>query len=336
MLRYLPTPTDPQILNSFHTLDDAAVYRLDENTALVQTVDYITPIVDDPYDYGAIAAANALSDIYAMGARPIIALNLVGYPVKTLPMSTLGEILRGGADKVVEAGASLLGGHSIEDHEPKYGLTVSGLVPPDRVITKRGAQPGDLLVLTKPLGIGVITTGIDRQLVDDETAQEATDWMLKLNQEASEAMQIISPLTGFGTGPSSGLSTGVHAATDVTGFGLLGHLHEMLSSSSIGASIELSKVPILSAAWELAAQDCFPEGSHNNHRYLVDFVDYNASISREGALLLCDAQTSGGLLMAVSPDKADDLLTALEGTLTPGTLIGEFVSENPGRIQVMN
>ena len=245
MLRYLPTPDDPNILNGFHTLDDAAVYRLDADTALVQTVDYITPIVDDPYTFGAIAAANALSDIYAMGARPILALNVVGYPIKTLPMSVLGEILRGGAEKVIEAGASLLGGHSIEDHEPKYGLTVSGLVHPDKVITKRGAQPGDLLVLTKPLGIGIITTGIDRQLADDETAQEVIDWMLKLNREASEAMQQIGPSAKLRTGPSTGLRTGVRAATDVTGFGLLGHLQEMVAAGEVGARVVLEQVPVL-------------------------------------------------------------------------------------------
>lgn len=318
MLRYLPAPTDPNILNGFHTLDDAAVYRLSGDLALVQTVDYITPIVDDPYTFGAIAAANALSDIYAMGARPILALNLVGYPVKTLPMSTLGEILRGGAEKVVEAGASLLGGHSIEDHEPKYGLSVSGLVHPDRVITKRGARPGDLLVLTKPLGIGVITTGIDRQLVDEAAAQQAVDWMLKLNREASEVMQTIA----------------VHAATDVTGFGLLGHLHEMLSGGGIGARVELGKVPILPAAWELAAQDCLPEGSLNNHRYLADFVDYESSISRAAELLLCDAQTSGGLLMAVPPERVAELLSALSATPTLGVVIGEITTEAPGRVRV--
>lgn len=319
VLRYLPTPDDPHVLNGFHTLDDAAVYRLDENTALVQTVDYITPIVDDPYTFGAIAAANALSDIYAMGAQPIIALNLVGYPVKTLPMSVLGEILHGGAEKVIEAGASLLGGHSIEDHEPKYGLSVSGLVHPERVIAKRGAQPGDLLVLTKPLGIGIITTGIDRQLVKDTTAQAAIAWMLKLNRGAAEVMQQV----------------GVHAATDVTGFGLLGHLHELVTASEVGAQVVLNQIPVLPAAWELVGQDCVPAGSHNNHRYAADFVDYGASISHEAELLLCDAQTSGGLLIAVSPQRVDDLLEALTGTPTPGTVIGEIIPEPVGRIQVM-
>ena len=286
----------------------------------MQTVDYITPIVDDPYTFGAIAAANALSDIYAMGAQPILALNLVGYPVKTLPMSVLGEILRGGADKVMEAGASLLGGHSIEDHEPKYGLTVSGLVHPDQVTTKRGARPRDVLVLTKPLGIGIITTGIDRQLVDGGITKEAVEWMLKLNRAASEAMQ----------------SVGVHAATDVTGFGLLGHLHEMVEASQVGARVMLSQVPILPAAWDLAGKDCVPEGSHNNHRYLSEFVDYSDSISYEEELVLCDAQTSGGLLIAISPEKVDVLLETLANTNTPGQVIGEIIAEPKGHIHVVH
>jgi selenide, water dikinase len=319
VLRYLPTPDDPHILNGFHTLDDAAVYRLDGHTALVQTVDYITPIVDDPFTFGAIAAANALSDIYAMGARPIIALNLVGYPVKTLPMSVLGEILRGGAAKVTEAGASLLGGHSIKDHEPKYGLSITGLVHPEQVITKQGAQPGDLLVLTKPLGIGIITTGIDRKMANDDAVQAAIHWMLKLNREAAEGMQQV----------------GVHAATDVTGFGLLGHLHEMVTASTVGAQIHLSQIPVIASAWELVEQDCVPEGSHNNHSHLADFMDYDTSISHAAELLLCDAQTSGGLLIAVSPQRADELLENLAQSPTPGVVIGKIISQPAGRIQVV-
>lgn len=306
-------------MNSFHSLDDAAVFRLSDDMALVQTVDYITPIVDDPYTFGAIAAANALSDVYAMGAQPILALNLVGYPVKTLPMSVLGEILRGGADKVMEAGASLLGGHSIEDHEPKYGLTVAGLVHPGRVVRKGGAQPGDVLILTKPLGLGIITTGIDRQLVSTAIAQEAIDWMLKLNRAASEAMQQV----------------GVHAATDVTGFGLLGHLHEMVTASGLGARLLLNQIPVFPSTWELVKQDCVPDGSHNNHRYLTDFVDYSPSITREEELVLCDAQTSGGLLIAVAPEQADTLLAALAQTPTLGTVVGEIVPGPKGRIQVI-
>lgn len=276
--------------------------------------------LDDLYTFGAIAAANALSDIYAMGAQPILALNLVGYPVKTLPMSALGEILRGGANKVVEAGAVLLGGHSIEDHEPKYGLTVAGLVHPEQVVSKGGAQPGNALILTKPLGLGIITTGIDRRLVSAETAQEAIEWMLKLNREASEAMQ----------------QMGVRAATDVTGFGLLGHLHEMVTASSTGACLLLNQIPVLPATWELVKRDCVPDGSHNNHRYLAEFVDYSPPVTSEAELVLCDAQTSGGLLIAVASERADSLLAALAQTPTPGTLIGKVVTEPRGRISVIS
>ncbi len=311
--------------------------------ALVQTVDYITPVVDDPYTFGAIAAANALSDVYAMGARPILALNLVGYPVKTLPMSLLGQILRGGADKVIEAGASLVGGHSIDDHEPKYGMAVTGLVHPDRVITKAGARPGDLLVLTKPLGIGIITTGIDRQLVDEETARRAVDVMLRLNRDAADAITS----TGLSTGLRLGHETlrqaqgrlfaeRVHACTDVTGFGLLGHLQEMVSASSVGARVGLSQVPVLEEAWDLAARDCVPDGSYNNHRYLAEFVRYDPTITRAQQLVLCDAQTSGGLLLSVPPRQTGALLAALQEARTPvAAVIGEVVDGPAGRIEVI-
>ncbi|MFQ5857737.1 MAG: selenide, water dikinase SelD, partial [Anaerolineae bacterium] len=262
-------------------------------------------------------------------------------PVKTLPMSLLGEILRGGADKLAEAGASLVGGHSIDDHEPKYGLAVTGLVHPDRVVTKAGARPGDALVLTKPLGIGIITTGIDRQWVNEETAQRAVDVMLRLNRDAADAM----------------LQVSVHACTDVTGFGLLGHLHEMLVSSSrrrtemlvssnrrriemldasgVGARIWLDRVPVLEEAWDLAARDCVPDGSHNNHRYLAEFVRCDPAVSRAQQLVLCDAQTSGGLLMAVPSERAEVLLAALVAARTPAAaMIGEIVEGPAGRIEV--
>ena len=304
---------------------------MSDDLALVQTVDYITPMVDDPYTFGAVAAANALSDVYAMGARPILALNLVGYPVKTLPLSQLGEILRGGADKLAEAGASLAGGHSIDDHEPKYGLAVTGLVHPDRIVTKAGARPGDRLVLTKPLGLGIITTGLDRQLVDGETIRRAVDVMLHLNRGAAEAM----------------LQVGVHACTDVTGFGLLGHLRELLVASGVGARLVLGQIPVLAEAWDLAARDCVPDGSHNNHRYLaapggapkgfppLDAVRYDPAITRAQQLVLCDAQTSGGLLMAVPPERAERLLDALRAAGTPAAaVIGEVVEGPPGSIEV--
>lgn len=320
MLRHLPLPTDPNILNGFEHGEDAAVYRLTAELALVQSVDYITPVVDDPYTFGAIAAANALSDLYAMGARPTLALNMVGYPVKSLPLSTLEEILRGGADKVVEAEASLIGGHSIDDHEPKYGLAVTGLVHPAQVIRNAGARPGDRLVLTKPLGLGIITTGLDRGLVNETTIDRAVTVMTTLNAGAAKAM----------------LAVGVHAATDVTGFGLLGHLHEMLTASGVGARVELNAVPVLDEAWELAAANCIPDGSHNNFRYLNSFVAWDEAVERSARMVLCDAQTSGGLLLAVAPARTDDLLAALREQATPvAVVIGEIVAdEPPGRITV--
>jgi len=282
-------------------------------------VDYITPVVDDPYAFGAVAAANALSDLYAMGAQPLLALNLVGFPVKTLPLSLLGEMLQGGADKVREAGAWLVGGHSIEDYEPKYGLVVAGLVHPDGIVGKRGARPGDRLVLTKPLGIGVITTGIDRGLVAEGTIARVTEVMTTLNRDAAEAMRQV----------------GVHAATDVTGFGLLGHLHEMLVVSGVGAQVWVERVPILEEAWDLVAHDCVPEGSHNNARYLQDTVDWEPGMSPEACLLLCDAQTSGGLLIAVPPERTPALLAALETARTlAAAVIGEVTDGPVGRIVV--
>jgi len=306
-------------LGGFASLDDAAVYRLRDDLALVLSVDYITPVVDDPYAFGAVAAANALSDLYAMGAQPLLALNLVGFPVKTLPLSLLGEILRGGADKVREAGAWLVGGHSIEDYEPKYGLVVAGLVHPQEMVHNRGARPGDRLVLTKPLGIGVITTGIDRGLVGEETIARVTKVMTTLNRGAADSMRQV----------------GVHAATDVTGFGLLGHLHEMLVASGVGARIWLDRVPVLEEAWDLAARDCVPEGSRNNARYLHDAVDWAPHVSPAARILLCDAQTSGGLLMAVPPERTDALLAALEAAQTPTVAVIGEVTEGPaGRIAI--
>ncbi|MEW5960316.1 MAG: selenide, water dikinase SelD, partial [Chloroflexota bacterium] len=291
-----------------------------DELAMVQSVDYITPVVDDPYSFGAIAAANALSDLYAMGARPTLALNLVAYPVKSLPLGVLEQILRGGADKVTEAGASLVGGHSVDDHEPKYGLAVTGLVQPDRVVRNTGARPGDRLILTKPLGLGIITTGIDRGLVNEVTMTRAVAVMTTLNAGAARAM----------------LAVGVHAATDVTGFGLLGHLREMLAASGVAARVWREAVPVLDEAWGLAAAGCVPDGSYNNFHYLESFVTWEERIERPARLVLCDAQTSGGLLLAVSPERTGDLLAALQEQATPtAAVIGEVVAEGPaGHITV--
>jgi len=278
-------------------------------------------VVDDPYTFGAVAAANALSDLYAMGARPLLALNLVGFPIKSLPASLLGEILRGGADKVVEAGAVLAGGHSIDDHEPKYGLAVTGLIHPDHIVTHGDARPGDVLVLTKPLGVGIITTGIDRGWVAGAIVDRVVEVMVTLNRGAAEAM----------------LEVGVHAATDVSGFGLLGHLHAMLNASRVGARVYLDRVPVLDEAWELAARECVPDGSYNNYRYLRDDVIWDAGIPVDAQVVLCDAQTSGGLLIAVPSERVDALVAALRERGTPAAaIIGEITdSDRVGQIVVV-
>lgn len=287
---------------------------------MVQTVDYITPIVDDPFAFGAIAAANALSDIYAMGARPVLALNLVGYPTKTLPLGMLSEILRGGAAKLAEAGVCLGGGHSIEDLEPKYGLAVTGVIHPKRIITNAGARPGDVLVLTKPLGLGLITTGIDRRLVNGEAIERVTAVMAQLNRAASEAMQ----------------AARVHACTDVSGFGLLGHLREMIQASGAGARVHWKAVPVLTEAWGLVEQDCVPDGTRNNLNYLADFVDWSPAVPPAARVVLCDAQTSGGLLMAVSPGRAEKLLKALRAAgVASAIMIGEIMAQPKGHIRVV-
>ena len=282
--------------------------------ALVETVDFITPVVDDPYAFGAIAAANALSDIYTMGAKPIIALSIVGFPTKSLPIGVLGEIMRGSGDKAAEAGVSIVGGHSVDDNEPKYGLCVTGLVHPQRFITNAGARPGDVLVLTKPLGTGIITTGIDRRLVSQEAVDRVMAVMASLNRGACQAI----------------VSVGVHACTDVTGFGLLGHLRTMARASRVGARVSLSQVPVLPETWDLAEAGIVPEGTHNNHRYLREDVSWDSAISREAQLVLCDAQTSGGLLIAVAPEKEEDLLAAMADEGVTAAVIGRIIEREAG------
>ncbi len=294
MLRHLPRPSDPNLLLGIGTDDDAAIYRLTDDLALVQTVDVFTPIVDDPYQFGMIAAANALSDVYAKGGRPLLALNIAGFPRK-LPLDILAEILRGGADKAAEAGVMIVGGHSIDDPEPKYGLAVTGLVHPLRFITNAGARPGDVIYLTKPLGIGVITTGIKQQKTPPDLAAEAVRVMGILNRAASEAM----------------LQVGVHAATDVTGYGLLGHLHEMAAASGVAVRVSAAAVPLLDGARDLAGQGAIAGGTARNLEWLTDKVRWAPEIEEVTRLLLADAQTSGGLLIAVAPERADALEVAL-------------------------
>jgi selenide, water dikinase len=321
-LRRLSPHDDSNILVGTETSDDAAVYRLDPERALVSTVDFITPVVDDPFVYGQIAAANSLSDIWAMGARPLFALNLVGFPPDLIPQEVLGAILEGGASKAAEAGIPIVGGHTVRDDEPKYGLAVNGLVHPDRVIRNRGAQPGDVLVLTKPLGIGIITTAIKRDLANEALMARAIEVMAALNRGAGEAI--------------AGL--GVSAATDVTGFGLLGHLHEVTAASGVGAEISFGRVPVIEGALRLAGQGCVPGGSQDNLAFLnqESAVGWDEKLDDAKRLVLADAQTSGGLLIAVPESKLQVLLDTLSsGASLASAVIGGITGPDPsGQITV--
>jgi len=312
--------TDPNVLVGITTADDAAVYRVSDDLAVVLTVDYFTPVVDDPYDFGRIAVTNSLSDIYAMGARPAIALNLVGFPVGTLPIEILEEILRGGVDQAQKAGISIVGGHSIDDPEPKYGLVVLGFIDPHRVMSNATARAGDVLLLTKPIGTGIISTAIKRGAARPEEIRRVTELMTTLNKEASEAMQKV----------------GANACTDVTGFGLLGHLHEMTSASRVGARIRLSDVPVIEGAREILAQNMVPGGTYRNLEFLegCGAVIWEGDLSEQDKLLLCDAQTAGGLLISVPEEKASQMEQELVRSGIPAARIGEMIDEPNRRIVI--
>lgn len=303
--------TDARVLVDASTGDDAAVYQLDETRALVATADFFTPIVDDPYDFGRIAAANALSDIYAMGARPLFALNLVGFPRKLLSEGILEEILRGGGDVAREAGIAIVGGHSIDDAEPKYGLSVVGEIEPARIVRNRGAAPGDVLVLTKPIGTGIIATALKNDHAPEAAIAAAVRSMTTLNRAASEAM----------------LETGVHAATDVTGFGLLGHLHEVVAASGVGARIHAVRVPLLDGARDLAEAGQLPGGTRRNFEDARAYASFAEDVPEWLRYLLCDAQTSGGLLIACPAARASQLVAGLERRATlSAAIVGEVVA----------
>jgi selenide,water dikinase len=318
VLRHLPTPSDPNLLVGISTCDDAGVYRLSSELALVQTVDFFTPIVDDPYAFGAIAAANALSDVYAMGGRPLTALNLLAYPVSALDPETVAQILRGGADKLHEAGVVVVGGHTIDDAEPKYGAAVTGTIHPQRIVTNAAAEPGDLLVLTKPLGTGIISTAIKAAQAPDDVVAAAVASMVRLNAAAGAAM----------------LEVGVHAATDVTGFGLLGHLREMLAASGVGAELHAAAVPVLPGTLDLLAQGHVPGGSRRNLDAVQAWITVASAVPAHVPLLLADAQTSGGLLIAAPADRAAQLQAALQADGTPAAVIGRLTPDHPGTIVV--
>ena len=302
----------------FETSDDSAVYRLTDDIAALLTVDFFTPIVDDPYDFGRITAANALSDVYAMGGRPLTAMNLLAFPC-SMGADIVGEVVRGGAEKVTEAGAVTVGGHTIDDAEPKFGLSVFGVVHPDKVVRNRGAVIGDALFLTKPIGTGVMGTALKNGLEDEDSARDVIESMATLNRYACEAM----------------VEVGVHAATDVTGFGLLGHLHEMVEASGCTAALELDAVPVFDAALGYAAQGVVPGRTADVIAWADEFSAWESTADRELWMkVLCDPQTSGGLLIAVAPERAEALAAALEARSVLHARIGTCAGGDPGRVVV--
>jgi selenide,water dikinase len=310
--------TDPAVLVGTETADDAAVYRLRDDLAVIATLDFFTPVVDDAYDFGAIAAANAISDVYAMGGKPIIALSILGFPLKKLPLDMMGDIVRGGAEKAAEAECPLIGGHSIDDAEPKYGLSVVGTVHPDEILLNHGAKPGDALFLTKPLGSGILTTGIKKGRTDEETTKLTIEIMGSLNREASEAAQEV----------------GANACTDVTGFGLLGHLREMLVPSGVAARLRFAALPVIPGTLQMAGLGVVPGGTLRNLDTFAEYVDFDGPWSDSERLITADAQTSGGLLISVPGDRADAMQAALEarGLGERASRIGEVVEGTPGAV----
>ncbi len=319
MLGALPLPIDPNVLVGFATSDDAAIYRLTDEIALALTVDVFTPVVDDPYAFGAIAAANALSDVYAMGAKPIAMLSFVGFPRGKLPWDVLQQMLLGGAEKAREAGVDVVGGHTVDDPEPKCGYTVIGLVHPEQAITNAGGEPGDQLVLTKPIGSGILTTAIKRELLDADAVAQVVDVMAELNRAAAEAV----------------VEVGVHACTDVSGFGLLGHLREMAAASGLVARVNAGSVPIMPGVLGLIEEDVVPGGTRSNEGYLAQFTQFDDAVDSTIRLALVDAQTSGGLLIAVPPERSEALIAALHGRgVRVAASIGRLEAGTAGMIVV--
>lgn len=315
----LKFPTDPNLIVGLDSADDAGVYKITDEIAIIQTVDFFTPIVDDPYWFGQIAAANALSDVYAMGGIPKTAMNIVAFPVKDMDISVLRKIIQGGLDKMKEAGVVLVGGHSVEDSELKYGLSVTGFIHPDHILTKKGFKAGDRLVLTKSLGTGVINTAIKGGLASSKAIEFVTHLMATLNRDAAQVMK------GFP----------VHACTDITGFGLIGHVAEMVVDSGFGISLWSEKIPIIPEAFDYAAMGLVPAGAYNNRKFREAMVDIYPSVKRAVLDIMYDPQTSGGLLICVKKESADDLVNKLkEKGIDDAAVIGEVLSEPKGKIVV--
>jgi len=311
VLKQLPKGISPNLLVGFETSDDAGVFKIDDHRALVQTVDFFPPIVDDPFAFGQIAAANALSDIYAMGGKPLTALNIVAFPSDTMPEEILGKILEGGAEKIKEAGAVIIGGHSIKDKELKYGLAVTGIIEIDKIMKNSGAKVGDSLILTKPLGTGIITTAIKRGLAKKEDIDSVTAMMSQLNNVASELMEKYD----------------AHAATDITGYGLLGHAYEIAAASGISLELEYDKIPLLPNLLDYSLAGCIPGGLNSNREYLQDWVRFNAKLSKAQMDILFDPQTSGGLLISLPKPAAMSYLDEAKKKGLSAAVIGLAASQ---------
>ena len=301
------------------TAEDAGVYKLREDLAIVQTVDFFTPIVDDPYTFGQVAAANSLSDVYAMGGKPVVAMNIICFPINKMDISVLQEILKGGLEKMREAGVLLVGGHSVEDDELKYGLSVTGTIHPEKVLKNKGARLGDKLILTKPLGTGIINTAVKGGVADERSTAQSIECMIRLNKKAAELMT----------------EADVHACTDVTGFGLLGHACEMIEGEDVGMVIYSSAVPVLPGTEEYATMGLIPGGTIRNRDFRLPMIERAADISDEQLLILFDAQTSGGLLISVPHTEADALLKSLhEQGVKEARIIGEVLQQPRGKIVI--
>lgn len=315
----MPLIPDKNVIRGMESLDDAGVYKLSDDLAIIQTIDFFTPIVDDPYDFGQIAVANALSDVYAMGGKPLTAMNVVCFPIKKLDISVLKDTLKGGIDKMKEAGVTLVGGHSIDDAELKYGLSVTGTVHPEHLVTNSGAKIGDKLILTKPLGTGIISTALKAGKASKETIAKVTKYMTALNKKASELMQEV----------------GAHACTDITGFGFLGHACQLAQSSQVGIKVNFSSVPLFTEVEEFARAGLCPGGLYRNREFYGKMVEFSKQIPDYIQDILFDAQTSGGLLISLAPETAELLVKKLhKAGVQDAVIVGEAISKPMGKILV--
>ncbi len=335
VLKRLPSQSDPNVIVGFETSDDAAVYRLTDDLAIVQTVDFFTPIVDDPALFGQVTAANALSDIYAMGGRPISALTIVAFPTASSP-EILEQILRGGLAKMAEANCTVVGGHSIRDDELKFGYAVTGVIHPDHIWKNVGAKPGDVLLFTKPVGTGVISTALKQGRAEDSWVAAATASMTRLNRDAAEALhEVENEATTHKNGDAAKSATPIHAVTDVTGFAVLGHAREMAIGSGVSLKIDHARIEYLPGAIEASRSGFFSGGMKNNREFVESCVEFTSNVADEFRALLFDPQTSGGLLAAIAPEAASIALAAMESRGVPARIIGEVVAKRHPLIEII-